>query len=151
MLFASFLLQLVNRRRVLDNATDLIEEHDDDEDAEKDTEEDADAGEHPRKSVLEQGAVRVQATALVGPQSDEDDRVPAAQEDVDEEEQEVLLVRVADAVVHPRAVVVHAGDASATGRAVMALRSLQRHAFLALLRKEAIELSDLNSCQVAEV
>lgn len=75
----------------------------------------------------------------------------AAEEDVDEEEQEVLLVVVADAVVHPRAMVVHAGDAPLAGRAVMALRRLERGASLALLRQNTVELPDLDVGHLLEV
>jgi hypothetical protein len=70
--------------------------------------------------------------------------VHASEEDVDEELQEELLVRVSNAIVHPRAVMVHASDAPAASRAVVALRSLKRVAFLALARHNAVKLSDLD-------
>ena len=56
-----------------------------------------------------------------------------AQENVNQEQQEVLLVVVADAVVHPGAVVVHAGDAALAGRAVVALGHFDCVTFFALL------------------
>ena len=68
----------------------------------------------------------------------------ASQKDVDEELQEELLVGVANAIVHPRAVMVHASDAPATSRAVVALRSLKRVAFLALSRHNPVKLPDLD-------
>ena len=56
-----------------------------------------------------------------------------AKENVSQEEQEVLLVVVADAVVHPGAVVVHTGDAAIAGRAVVASRHFDCVAFFAVL------------------
>ena len=57
-------------------------------------------------------------------------------EDVDKEQEEVLLIVVTDAVVHPRTVVVHAGDAALAGRAVVALRDLDGVALFAATGKD---------------
>ena len=55
----------------------------------------------------------------------EEERVGARGHDVGREEDEVLLVERAHAVVHPRAVVVHAADAAAADRAVVRFRRLE--------------------------
>jgi len=49
----------------------------------------------------------------------EDQGVQGGRVQVQQEEQEVLLVPGANAVVHPGAVVIHSHNASATGHAVM--------------------------------
>ena len=59
--------------------------------------------------------------------------VERTQEDVHEELQEKLLVVVANAVVDPWTVVVHAGDASLTNRTVMTQGRFHRVALLAVL------------------
>jgi hypothetical protein len=56
-----------------------------------------------------------------------------AKEDVHEELQEEFLVVKSYTVVHPRTVVVHASDATATGRAVVATRRLQTNTLFAFL------------------
>lgn len=56
-----------------------------------------------------------------------------ANKDIDQELQEELLVVVSYTVVYPRAVMVHASDASSTDGAVMAERWLNRIAFAAVL------------------
>ena len=56
-----------------------------------------------------------------------------AQEDVDEELEEELLVVVAYTVIDPRAVMVHSGNASLADRAVMAQGRLHRVALSAVL------------------
>ena len=144
-LLATLRLQLVNSRCVLDNAGQLVKEHDQDKEAEKQGQEYAGSGDDACRRLEEEITVAVETTpALHG---DENHRVEAAQEDVDEELQEELLVGIADAVVHPRAVMVHASDAVAASRAVMALRGLQRVALLALSRHDAIEFLDLSKRQ----
>ena len=59
--------------------------------------------------------------------------VSRPKEDVDQEQQKVLLVIVAHAVVDPWAVVVHSGNTPLTNAAVVALRGLDRLALFALL------------------
>ena len=57
---------------------------------------------------------------------------------VDQKEQEKLLVVQADAVVHPRAMMIHTRHTSFTNWTVVTLRHLNRHALLTLLRKQAL-------------
>ena len=56
-----------------------------------------------------------------------------AQEDVDEELEEELLVVVAYTVIDPRAVMVHSGNATLADRTVMAQGRLHRVALSAVL------------------
>lgn len=63
-------------------------------------------------------------------------------EDVDEEEKKVLLVVVADAVIDPGAVVVHARDTTLAGRAMVTLRYFDGVAFYASALKDRLQLSD---------
>lgn len=56
-----------------------------------------------------------------------------AEEDVHEELQEEFLVKKSYTVVYPRAVVIHASDAAATGRAVVTTRRLQTSTLFAFL------------------
>jgi hypothetical protein len=58
------------------------------------------------------------------------------EEDVDQKEKEVLLIVVANAVVYPRTVMVHPGDAALANRAVVALGSFNCVTLFALLAQD---------------
>ena len=73
--------------------------------------------------------------------------VGAAQEGVDQEEQEVLLVVKANAVVDPGTVMIHTGNAPTARGAVMALRYFDRRTLPALARKDVNNMSNLKTCQ----
>ena len=59
-----------------------------------------------------------------------------AKPDVDQELEEKFLVIEANAIVDPRAVVVHSGDASLANRAVMTLWRFHGIALLTFLRED---------------
>ena len=116
---------------MVDDATDLIAEHDDDKEVEEQGEEEGNARDEHGRDVGEEGAVVVEADGAFP--ADQDEGVRTSEAHVDQEEEEELLVVETDAVIHPRAVVVHAGHAPFADGAVVALWNLDCHTFLAFL------------------
>ena len=105
------LLQLVYCRIVFNNALDLVYKHDSDEESEEYCTKASDSCNHNSRRGRKQEAVLIHADYSLP--NHENESVNRSEEDIDEELEEELLVVKADAVVDPRAVMVHASDASA--------------------------------------
>lgn len=133
-------LESIDSGRVLDDTADLVVEHDHHEDAEEECEHEGKYRDHELCRLCEEETVLV--VAGVALPADQDEGVGAAEEDVEQEEQEVLLVVVADAVVDPRAVVVHPRDATFAGRTVVTLRYFDCVALLAPSLQYGFQLGD---------
>jgi hypothetical protein len=127
-------LEPINGRRVLNYATYLVVKHHHHENAEQKGEDQGQNCNEQLRCLCKQEAIRV--VAVVALPRDQDEGMRTACEDVDEEQEEVLLIVVTDAIVHPGTVVVHAGDAALAGRAVVALRDLDGVALLAATGKD---------------
>lgn len=125
------LLQLVNSASFIQNAGDLITEHDTDEETEEQGKKDSNDSQNEGRDRLEDSAILVE-TVETG-EANLEQSVEGSVEDINQEENEVLLVVETDTVVNPRAVMVHASNASAASAAVMGSRRFNRIAFLALL------------------
>lgn len=90
----------------------MVNKHNNDEEAEENGAEASDGRPDDLRRRRKDAAVFVHAADALP--NHEDESVHGAKEDVDEELEEELLIVVADAVVDPRAVMVHAGDAALT-------------------------------------
>jgi hypothetical protein len=126
---SSFALKFVNRTHIFNYAANLVVKHDNHEDGEEQTQKDREARNDPGACLNEQPAVV--AHAIVAFKSYHSDSVDTAKEDVDEEQEEVLLVIIANAVVDPGTVMVHPRNTSFARRTVVRHWSLDRQALLA--------------------
>lgn len=138
----SFFLQVVNRRRVVHNDGELVAEHYHDEKTEQQGQKDREARDHDWERTRKQAAVSVHAVERV--HDNQHKSMARPQKHVDEELQEELLVVEADAIVDPRAVVVHARYAAATSAAVVRGRRLDAVAFTASLAQDSVQEFDVS-------
>lgn len=74
-----------------------------------------------------------------------------AYEHIDQEENEVLLVVVADTVIDPRTVVVHSGNTTFASRTMVTLWNFYSIAFLAATLKDGLQLRDFLRLQLVVV
>ena len=129
----SFVLQLVYGWHVVQNTADLVVEHHAHENHEEDAQEESEPTEEYGSTLHKHKAVLIEAA--IGLHSYQNDCMEASKEDIDQEQDKVLLIIIPNAVVDPRAVVVHPGYASVASWAVMALRHFYGVTLSALLRK----------------
>ena len=88
----------------------MVVEHHAHENHEENAQEESEPTEENGSSLHEHKAVLIEAAVSL--HSYQNDGVEAPKEDIDQEQEEVLLVIIPNAVVDPRAVVIHPGDAS---------------------------------------
>ena len=114
----------------------LIKKHNGHKKSKQDSAETSDGCEDDDWRGREQAAIFVHAGNSLPDHKDQ--CVERAQENVDEELQEKLLVVVAYAIINPWAVMVHSGDTAFADGAMMAKRWLYRVALAAVLRDHGL-------------
>lgn len=149
LLLCSLFLQLVDGGGVFNDAADLVAKHDKDKQTEQYSHEQGRSRYQLLLELREDGAILIEAVLYL--LSYDQEGVGAAQEDVYEEQKEVLLVVEANAVVDPRAVMIHPGNAPLADGAVVALRHLDGQALLAFLAHHLLGLDQRLRRQVVWV